>query len=335
MLTRFDTLFTISVDHEYYAGQCPDFRYHVPVTTVARGNRGRLLFKQRDDRFHCLYEADGDGNALSPVAGEKLVFGLVLTTPYFANYSVYDFSGLTPCYRNANVPDALAAPLPVRLSGELIHRDLASVDRPVTIDLKDPAGATLDTLTLSPAQTRNAVNFDSRHLPEGRYQVKETYAGSQFTSEHYLHRELLQRGVFGIVEIELAAPMYTTPPAFTIPFLAREEIVKYYIVAENYTDGEFNALTVTDQGFLADGRSEITFTRFLPAQFTSDDIDAALLEGAGKKLAVFKSNSVEKRHHAPRHNIQLNRNGETLIPQLPSPGADTSRQEFVISLEKP
>ena len=53
-----------------------------------------------------------------------------------------------------------------------------------------------------------------------------------------------------------------------IPFKARAETLRYYVVARNYTASEFNQLDVSDAGFAADARPEIRFDRIPPSSFT-------------------------------------------------------------------
>ena len=138
-----------------------------------------------------------------------------------------------------------------------------------------------------------------------------------------LPKELQRQGVFGIVEITLDNEhFYTTDPKkvpdFKIPFAAREETLKYYVVAKNYTDTEIEQLTVSDQG-----NSGITFT--------SEFIDHNLLG----RVLLFKSMTAVKRQETVREKIQLNKNGEALIKYLPQPSVSKTVADFIIQLSKP
>ena len=84
MNTQFKNLFTLSIDHSFYAGNCQDFEFLIPQETRQLLNNGKLLCRIREGVLHCLYEAGSDdGNALNPLNGSQLRFGLKLLNPYF------------------------------------------------------------------------------------------------------------------------------------------------------------------------------------------------------------------------------------------------------------
>ena len=149
--------------------------------------------------------------------------------------------------------------------------------------------------------------------------------------------ELLREGLFGLVEIEVDPAFYAAPPAFEIAFAAREETLKYYVVARDYALGEFNQLEVTDAGFATDARPKIDFDRVAPSAFTTDDLPAALLGGADTRIALFRSQAPVARREKARKRIQLVRStGSTdvIIAQLPQPGAAAPAANLVIHLSK-
>lgn len=138
-----------------------------------------------------------------------------------------------------------------------------------------------------------------------------------------LPMELQRQGIFGIIEITLDNEhFYTTDPKkvpdFKISFAAREETLKYYVVAKNYTDAEIEQLTVSDQG-----NAGITFTR--------EFIEKNLLG----RVLLFKSMTAVKRQETAREKIQLNKNGEALIKHLPQPSVSKTAADFIIQLSKP
>ncbi len=335
MILNFETLFTLGAEHEYYGGHCGDFNYFIPTDTQAEGRRGRILFKERKGSLRCLFEADGGGAALHPLSNTRLVIGIQLNNPYFANFSNHLFDGRTQLYRNTVSSSALDTPIAVTLSGDYLRHRLNSNNRPNTISLRDHNGNLLDSKTLNTDQTQTDIDFDTRALPNGFYQLQENHSGGNSTTDYYHYPELLKKGVFAIVDLALEPSAYASTASYSMPFQAREETLKYYIVADNYSDSEFNSLSITDEGFSEAGRSKIQFTSFLPVAFTADDIAAELLQSGTQKLAVFKSDSMQKRQNNARKKIQLRKNGDVLIPHLPSPRADKFRPEFVIHVEKP
>lgn len=335
MILNFETLFKLGAEHEYYGGDCSDFHYFIPSDTQTTGRRGRMLFKERESHLYCLFEADGDGTARYPLSDGRLMIGVLLNNPYFANYSDYDFDGRVQLYRNTASPSILDAPIGITLCGDYLRHTLNSNNRPNTITLNDRNGDPLLSKTLNTDQTQIDIDFDMRALPHGLYQIHEIHSDGSDTRNYYHHPELLKEGVFAIVEITLEPSAYTSTANYSLQFQAREETIKYYVVASNYSDSEFDSLSITDEGFSEDSRSKIQFTAFPPSAFTSDDIAAGLLKNGAQKLVVFKSDSAQKRRNKPRKKIQLNKNGDVLIPHLPSPRADKYRPEFVIHVEKP
>ena len=101
--------------------------------------------------------------------------------------------------------------------------------------------------------------------------------------------ELFREGLFCLVEVAVDAGFYTAPPAFAVPFQARAETLKYYVVARNYTASEFNQLDVSDAGFATDVRPEVRFDRIPPSSFTSAEIPAAQLGDGDTRVTLFRS----------------------------------------------
>jgi hypothetical protein len=146
--------------------------------------------------------------------------------------------------------------------------------------------------------------------------------------------EFLRAGLFGLVEIQLDAAFHAAPPAFEVAFAAREETLKYYVVARNYAPAQFNQLDVTDAGFATDARPKIDFERVRASDFTADDLPAAALADAGAQVALFRSQAPVARREKARKRIQLARNTELIIAQLPQPGAAAPAANLVVHLSK-
>ena len=146
--------------------------------------------------------------------------------------------------------------------------------------------------------------------------------------------ELLRAGLFGLVEIEIDAAFYAAPPAFQIAFAARTETLKYYVVARNYTAAQFNQLAVTDINPDAEPGRPIVFDRVVASAFGPGDLPPALLGGAGERIALFRSQAPVARREKARKRIELARNAEVLVAQLPQPAAAAATAELVIHLTR-
>lgn len=334
MTTQFKTLFTLSVTHEYYDGACPDFDYVSPASTRKLLDNGKLLGKARAGVLHCLYEADAGGAALRPVGGARLVFGLRLTNPHFSNFTVVDSANRTLLYRNQGAASALDSALPVETTASRLQHRLISSGGTIDLRLIDGDARTLQSFSLD-SGTTDEFNFDLAGLPGGYYRVEEDDGVSPQTRDYYLEPELHRRGVFGIVEIAIDPAFYTAPPAFEIAFSARQETLRYYVVANNYSAAEFSKLSISDEGFSEEGRPEIVFDRVAAASFGSAEIAPELLGQGDARIDVFKSQSALARRHRARRHLQLKLNGDVLIAHLPAPGVDKARSELIIHVAKP
>ena len=131
--------------------------------------------------------------------------------------------------------------------------------------------------------------------------------------------ELLREGLFGVVEIEIAA---------------RTETLKYYVVARGYTAPQFNQLDVTDVNPDAEPGRPIVFDRVAAAAFGPGELPAALIGGAGTRVALFRSQAPVARREKARKRIQLARNTDVIVAQLPQPGPAAATADLVIHLSK-
>lgn len=333
MMIRFKTLCTLAIRHAYYSEGCRDFDFLFPGDTARRLENGKLLAKVRDGKLHLLFEADETGAPLVSLAGQTLRIGLKLLNPSFGNLTGGGFG--FAFYRNAADPVQLNAAEERRLVGPIFTHSLTDAARPVTVTLKENGGGVIQTDTVAAEAGRSALSYDLTGRSAGPYRVDEVYPGSSAAVLYYLDPELGRSGAFGVVEVTIGGSFYAAPPAFEIAFNAKEETVKYYLVARNYTDTEFSQLSVSDAGFAEEGRPQLTFTRVAPAAFTADEIAPALLGGSDAKVVLFKSQTAVARREKPRKKIQLKKNGDVLIPHLPQPGEGKPNSEMIIQISKP
>lgn len=335
MITVFRPLVTIEVSHEFYGGGCPDFRYVVPPTADARLHDARMIARERDGILHVLYEADASGAARVRLDGETLRFGLRLAMPFFANYTQLDGSFPARKLRYTNTADvgALAAQSSVMLVGDLLAHTLTRNSRPATVTLRDASNAVLASETV--ADDRTTVTFDLRAQPPGALSLRESFANGNNTVPYYHDAELLLVGVSAIVEVTIDPVLYATPAPLEISFDARDDVLRYYVVVRNYTDTEFGQLRVQDLGFAADGRTEIAFTRVAASAFTANELPPELILGPAERVVLFKSQGALARQSRPRRSLQLSRQNQVVIANLPHAGADRASADLIVHVSKP
>jgi len=148
MTSQFNTLFSLSVSHEFYAGLCPDFRFYWQEDSVRRLKRGRMVSKIINGAVYCLYRADHDNSPLIDLSGEKLLVALTLNNPYFSNFTDYEQSDQLSFYSNDDEPHSLAFKHSLNLVGSVLTHRISQINRPVTIALNNSIGEVIDTQTV-------------------------------------------------------------------------------------------------------------------------------------------------------------------------------------------
>lgn len=285
MMTRFKTLFSLEVRHDYYGGACTDVGFVVPQDVVRLMTGAGLMARSIEGALHVFYRATdtGAGAPVRSAAGKTVRMGLRVQNPSFANIT----AGFEPgagalYYRNGAAAGALDAPVRVALVGQA------------------PAG--------------------------------DIHGGIP----PYVDPELWREGVFGVVEIAIAPAFYKSAPSFTVPFQSRLETLRYYVVTRGFSSGDVDQLSVQDQGFGEPGHAdEVKFEKVLPAQLTADEKSRAELLGRdGARVLLFRSLSAVTRRQSGRKRIQLMRNSEPLIENLPQPGKERGTAELVVQLSK-
>lgn len=148
--------------------------------------------------------------------------------------------------------------------------------------------------------------------------------------------ELALAAPWALLRLQVDASLYATPAELAIELSARRETLRYYVVAKRYGAAEFDQVQIVDAGFDDDARAELQFTRVLPGAFGQQHLAPSLLDAEGSaRIALFESQQPVARRAQALRRLQLRRNGDVLIENLPSPGASRGDAQFVIHLGKP
>ncbi|MGK7927968.1 MAG: hypothetical protein AB4290_22470, partial [Spirulina sp.] len=230
----FRILFTVTISHTYYSQDCQDFSFIIPRETVKQLKDGKLIAKVREGKLYVLFAADETNAARVSMPRKTLRFGLKLLNPFFSNFTDLNFNASTPIYRNANESDRLDPAEPIALVGQRFSHSLLETTRPAIAILKNDRGQILQQDELALANNRATVSYDLAGLAEGVYRVEESYPGNTETTAYYADAELQQQGIFGVIEIKVDSSFYTEFPEFEISFSAKQETLKYYVVANQY-----------------------------------------------------------------------------------------------------
>ncbi|MBL1179235.1 hypothetical protein [Pantanalinema sp. GBBB05] len=332
---QFKILLTLKINHSYYQNGIDSIGISTLADTMELFHRGQLIQKIHKGVLYVLVKVDETGNPIVDLAGETLRFGVQLLNLFFSNFTDFTLSSSHYLYSNTTVPDQLDQPVLVKLVGRQFSTTLTQPDRPVIVNLRGSSGQIIHHQTIDTLEHDATLSYDLSGQRSGAYSLEEQYPTTIITTPYYFDPELQQSRAFGIVEITIDTKFYTTAPELTIAFQAKQETLKYYIVAHRYSEAELNQLTITDTGFTEENRPEINFSPVFPAAFTAEDLSPDLLETSHTKVVLFKSQAPVRRQEQARRNIQLLRNGDVLIPHLPQPAASQTTADLIIHLSKP
>lgn len=338
MNTTFSVLCSVEVTHAYYGGRCPDVAFVIPSDSGEGLRRGRLMVKPFDGRLFVLFERADNGGPVVSATGTVIRAGLAITNPSFGNFTSLSFApaAAIAVYDNQADPAQLGAPLAARLTGPVFTHTLAHDERPVDVALTSARGATIVSARITAAANQPSCSFDLSAYSPGRYTVTEEYpADVTASASYYADGELVRESLSGIVEIAIGDGFYDAAPAFQIPFETREEMLRYYVVARNYSVAEFDSLSVVDSGFADEQRPQVTFAKVAADDFAAGEVPASLLGHADARVVLFRSNAPVARRANGRQRIELKRNGDVIIGNLPQPGPERPTADLIVHLGKP
>lgn len=334
MSTRFRTLWTLSARHAFHAGGGDTLEFLVPPATQRALAGVRALARERDGVLHVLIEVDDAQQPLADVLGRRFVFGV---RPREATFELITQplglgAGESPLWANTGVPGALDTPRGVLLSaGGALRIAPRSAARPLTLSVFDAGG-------VRRAQGVLTAGVEALSLPialsAGEWRIEE--AGGAPAWRLFVEPGLLATRAWGLVDLTVDASHLANPPAFHLDFAARSDTLRYYVVASRLSQAEFDQVSVVDGGFVAEGRAQIVFNRVLPPAFNAQHLPSALLDPAGAaRVALFEAQGPTTRRERGPTRLELHRNGDVLVGNLPQPGAQRSDAQFVVHLSKP
>lgn len=326
----FRPLWTVSVQHGFFGGQCDALSFSLPPAAERALAGAHALLRVLDGVLHVLVEVDGANATLSDLSGLRLLIALkpreasfdIITTPLGLP------RGDTAVWDNATNANTLDGPRPVRISGERLRIEPRAGERPLTVRLFDAAN------TLQ-AQTVLNIGDEAWTLPgrssRGEWRVEEQGAGPAASWALWVEPELVH--AWGVLALSFDAGHLPAGQAFNLSFGARSETLRYYVVANRFGLAEFNSLSVQDAGSVTDARPAIVFNRIAPVAFTASHLAPALLDPTGSaRIALFEAQAPVARRARGPMGLELHRNGDVLIGNLPQPGAERHDAQFVVHL---
>ena len=330
----FRPLWTVTVQHGFFGGSCDALIFTVPPATERALAGAHALLRVLDGALHVLVEVDGGNAPLSNLSGLRLLIALkprevsfdLITTPLFGDSGLP--RGDAAVWDNRANANALGSPRAVRISGEQLRIEPRANERPLTLRLFDAANT-------QQAQTVLNIGDEAWTLPglytHGEWRVEEQGAGPAASWALWVAPELVN--AWGVLALSFDAGHLPAGQAFSLNFTARSDTLRYYVVARRFGMAEFNSLNVQDTGFAAETRPAIVFNRLAPANFNASHLAPALLDpGGSARIALFEAQSTVARRARGPVGLELHRNGDVLIGNLPQPGAERHDAQFVVHL---
>lgn len=337
MNLTYRSLFTVGVEHEFRGGACDDLVFVVPTATRAVLDTMRALVRERAGVLHLLIAVDGVGGPLGECSGQRLIFGLAPRSPHFTQYTE-PFAlapWQMPLFANETRLDRLdAVPRGVELFAPAPQIAPQTDERPLDLRVSTRSGLPIACARL---EATDSTWWFREGLVPGEFELTETAADGRFVSRRLvIEPSLASAGCWGLLAITLDEAQVAGGAAFTLSLAARSDVLRYYVVVKPTSDADFESIAISDNGATEDGRSQpIGFRRVLPP-FDRGRLPADLLDASGsRRIVMFEAEAAVRRRARGPHGIELHRNGEVLIGNLPQPGAERSDAQFVVHLSKP
>ncbi|WP_421863087.1 hypothetical protein [Motiliproteus sp.] len=330
----FDRLLDLNLTHDYYQGTCPDLRIEPSPETSRWLSAAAIKVQSSPGSLTLHFQKDDQGNPLRSLDGQRLLLAIVVVNPVFSVFTnLAGADNSQPLYRNSPDPLSLAPPRAYQQVPGRFTYPVQLDDRPTTIRLTDHRNRPIEQHSLGAENPSTELSLLLDKYGPGFYRIKESIA-SDSTETDIANLPWLPPYTIALVELTITPIFYTQAPSFNIHYGARNDTLNYYVVAQNYSDTEFDHLQLADAGFAEQSRAEISFTRVESNNFTEAHTDAALLHGGGSKVVLFHSQTdVSRRQHGPKK-LQLRLGGEVLIASLPTPGRNSVTADFFINVAK-
>lgn len=349
MRLDFRALCRVRISHAYFdgAGTPGDaFAWLVTPATQAALAGAHALSRLRDGQWWVVQETDAGEQPRQSLAGQTLLVGLVLRDAAWPLYTAPlrlpapppGEAPLTALFANTADPLALDAPVGVRVCGRHPRLTPLSAQRPVRLVLVDAQDRQVADLLVAPGQS------DARPagaLPEGHLRLEEHDPAGQAllaTQQLYVAPDLAAEPLWGLLAIEVSAALEAAPDTeFTITLAARQDRLRYYVVARRYGENEFASLNLADVSPGGLQPPSLVFDRLAPEAFDPvQHLGSNLLDASGQaRIALFEAQALTGRQARSARRIQLRRDDAVLVEQLPQPGASRAQADFIVHLDKP
>jgi len=335
MTVQYQELLSITLNHSYYTNDTSqDFEFIFNEATERLFRKGRLVAKVYDNKL-IVYAETRDNQLTLSLTNKRITVALVLSNPFFYNFTQKPTVVGTQLYHNDTVLQVLSAAIPTRVVGQRFEHTISKGKRAVTLELRNER-AEIEPPTLINEPDVNSVNYLLKEPEIDRFKVLERYSDETVVQQYFNAAEFSRDNIDRIVTLRLDNSFILSKPQFSVNFAAVMEKLNYYIIARNYGD-EFNQLNVSGLDKSGAGVPvSVGFKKIISEDFTSQHLSKEVLDVDGDtRLVLFHSVPILPRRNIPQLDIQLTINGDTLIPTLPLTGPERPTADFIVHLSKP
>lgn len=338
MRTRFVPFLSVSIEHGYFGRPAEVLQLEALPATARLLKGWRMLVRQAPGRFDLMAEVDEADQRFAPddaLVGRTLHFVLRALDAQLDNITapLGTPPGLRPWWRSTAAPGVLAGPQALRLSGRHLRVETTFSTRPVTLRMLTDDGVERAVQVLNAGD--DGVTWPVA-WPDGLWRAEERVGASVREQAVLVDDALDAARTWGVLSLTLGAADLAAPPTYALRLDARSDTLRYYVVAQRYSQADFDALSVQDTGAAADARAALAFDRVEAAAFGPAHLSPALLDAAGTaRVALFESQTPAARRERGLRGIELHRNGDVMLSHLPAPGPGRADAQFVVHLNQP
>lgn len=324
MTISYRPLVTLSIQHDYYkSGISNDFGIHMTAGAEKNLQAGKMMKRIFSSSAKIFYK-EVDNAPVVPITSDlTLTFFLQLQTPQLLNFTDLPARSPGQVFYFKNVTGTVLERSVVNLRSRLLNLAFTSAsDNTVQLTILDAQGQIVFDKSITGENQKFSVQVDLRNKPEGLYTVKKNFPNDADPADElfYLDDKLPGLGVFAIAAITINS---NTEKSFTISLQKKSAAWKYFLVDKPNSVSTYQ---------ITDTASQVTFTEQTIASGSDEEKTKNLLisQSPGAVVKLFASDSAISFSEEPRAGLELSRDLNLIIENLPNPNVSLPKPEVIV-----
>lgn len=342
MITRFDILFKVLVNHTYYLDRvCPDLEVLPSRDCRHRlGKFGLLTRPVANGRLVAFEAEDAIRTPRVKIEGNKVfTFLLKQKNPSFENFTTLTSKDPSEIYYYDNLGGTTMALQTVKLRPSLFKYPYESTTKNINLSLTNVWGDKVYDKDLSADSKKFNHEVDARTWTPGLYELKIKAGTTVKVAEKiYISDEIVQSGCFGIVEIFQKGTVqldYSAEQDYRIEFSAKTTPWKYII--ELTKDFSSHLFKIEDKENYATPPDEPNYPYTSEIKFVEV---GATTHQKGERAEFVTGTSPSSKVNVPlseipKKKLQLtvsNGTGQLVVKDLPNPTVNSTKSEVYLRI---